>query len=116
MRKLIIKTKGKTYCIDVETILYCRASSSYTCIYLASGDTVIASFNLTVMHEKLDHCDFIFRVSRSHLINLHYLSAIDHTNRVVELRNDIKIPYTGLLKEIEDSLIKLVKPWERKIS
>lgn len=105
MKKLTIKTKGKTYYIDVNRILYCQASSSYACIYLVDGEVITASFNLSNLQNKLQDWIFMHRVSRSHVVNLRYVSCIHHSDKIVELNNGNEIPFTGTLKELEDTLL-----------
>lgn len=109
MERLQIKTKGKTYIVDLHDILYCRAAGSYTEIFLTNGGIIVASVNLSNIQERMNYCARIFRVSHSILVNLQYMVCIHHGSRKLELMGSVKLSFTVTIKEIEDKLESLIR-------
>lgn len=85
-KKLKFKNRTGFYMIDPEDILFCRADSNYTILELDSGKTYTVSINLGKVEESLpDH--YFFRISRSIIINIHYLTMVDRKNMTCEIVN-----------------------------
>lgn len=108
MERLKVKTKGKTYIVDLHNILYCKAEGSYTEIFLVNGNVIMASVNLSTIQKRISYCMCMFRVSQSILVNMRYVVCIHHTNKELELTDSIKISFTITVREIEDKLDSLV--------
>ncbi|MBD1432869.1 LytTR family transcriptional regulator [Sphingobacterium sp. DN00404] len=109
MKKIKIKSKEKTYILDVDDILYCKASGSYSVIYLPEKENVVASFNLSQMQARLEFYLFMFRVSQSILVNLKYVKCIHHAERELELRDLTRVSFTVNIRDIEEKLDSLIK-------
>lgn len=85
-KKLKFKNRTGFYMIDPEEILFCRADSNYTILELESGKNFTISMNLGKVEESLpDH--YFYRISRSIIINIHYLTMVDRKNMSCELVN-----------------------------
>ena len=108
MEKLQIKTKGKTYVINIADILYCQASGAYTNVVLIDGRVVMASANLSKLHSKIDFYTGMFRVSQSILVNMMHIVCIHHHDKRLELIEQISVSFTVTIKEIEDRLEYLI--------
>lgn len=67
-QRLAISTVDGVYYYEVNTIVRCEAEGSYTCIFLDSGKSVLASKSLKEYESMLPA--FFFRVHKSHLVNL----------------------------------------------
>lgn len=65
--------------VEIDKILYLESESNYTLIYTISTPKIVAALTLGTILERLDSNNFI-RLSRSHIINLSYLSAYRHEN------------------------------------
>lgn len=59
--------------IDLQEVLYLESDVNYTRIYTLTT-TLTASSTLGIIEQQLDH-NFFWRVNRSHVINLHFLSS-----------------------------------------
>ncbi len=58
--------------VAIEDIMYCLGEGTYTTFYLVDNSQKVISKNLKVFEEKLSPFQF-FRLSKSSLINLHFL-------------------------------------------
>ncbi len=64
-----------------DDIVHFEAEGAYTSIYLTSGQKEMTSCNLGKLEEKLKPKGF-FRISRSALINLKYLTRLDRKSKI----------------------------------
>ena len=79
-------------------ILMLRADSNYTRIYLEDGTQIISSTCIGILEKRLSAFHF-FRLNRSTVVSLSYISKFGNKNKVgdssvIVLKNDeeIKIP------------------------
>lgn len=104
-RKLKFRNRTGFIMIDQEEILYCQADSNYTLIELDSGKRLTVSVNLGKVEEILPQPCFS-RISRSAIINLHYLVEVDrkHMNCTVanQSRHTLSVS-KKYLKELENA-------------
>ena len=70
--KIAVPTLDGLYFIEVDDIIRCEASGSYTMIYHSKNQKVMASKNIKEFEEILPAAKFI-RIHNSHLINLNKL-------------------------------------------
>ena len=75
-KRLKLNTRTGFLVIDPRDIIYCMADGNYTEIVFANERREIISSNLGSMEKELSD-DGFFRVSRSALINLRYLTHVD---------------------------------------
>lgn len=108
MKKILIRTKEKTFFIGIEEILYCKAAGSYSVIYLQDNREIITSVNLLNLYEKMDCFPSIYRVSQSFLVNMSFIRCIHHGTREIELSNSFMVPYTLQVKELEQALLRII--------
>lgn len=104
MKKIVIKTKEKTFFIELHDILYCRAAGSYSVIYLIQGHEIVTSMNLFNLKKRMESLNLILRVSQSILINAFYIQCINHKNRTIELESNCVIPYTIKTQELQEMI------------
>jgi len=88
-------------------IFYIQADGNYSNIYLTDGNMEVASQNLLCLEKKLSEHNF-FRFSRSHLLNMEYVTGIDRKKKQCILKNGemkatIPIP-AERIKEISKKL------------
>lgn len=88
-KKLKFKNRTGFYMIDPEEIFYCKADSNYTILELESGKNFTVSMNLGKVEEFLPE-RYFFRISRSIIINIHYLTIVDRKNMTCELVNETR--------------------------
>lgn len=105
MKKIIIRTKEKTFVIGAHNVLYCKAAGSYSVIYLLTKEEIITSVNLLNLYERMNCLTDIFRVGQSFLVNMKYVKCIHHGSNEIELLDSTKVPYTISLRDIEEQLI-----------
>lgn len=85
-KKLKFRNRTGFVMIDPDEILFCQADSNYTVIELDSGKLLTVSMNLGKVEEMLPGLCFS-RISRSVIVNLHYLAAVDRKNMTCDIVN-----------------------------
>jgi two-component system LytT family response regulator len=107
-RRIKVNTRTGFLVLDPKEIVCCTADGNYTEIFLVNGRSEIISSNLGSMERKLSG-DGFFRISRSGLINLSYLTHVNSKasmcrlvgNPVIELK--VARNRLGLLGKITKS-------------
>lgn len=85
-KKLKFRHRTGFTMIDPDEVLFCRADSNYTVIELDSGKRMTVSINLGKVEEMLPPLCFS-RISRSVIVNLHHLAAVDRKKMTCEIVN-----------------------------
>jgi two-component system LytT family response regulator len=70
---LALSTQQGLHFIQLDDIMYFRASSSYTYVKMQSGEEHLVSKPLSVFEEVLSDKPIFFRAHKSNLINLRYI-------------------------------------------
>lgn len=102
-KKLKFRNRTGFSMIDPDEILFCRADSNYTVIELDSGKRLTVSMNLGKVEEMLPGLCFS-RISRSVIINLHYLVEVDRKHMTCGILNQTRhiLPVTKkYMKQLE---------------
>lgn len=86
-RRLKLNTRTGFLVINPAEIIYCEADGNYTEIVLANQRKEVISSNLGNVEKELSG-DGFFRISRSSLINLRYLTHVDNKKGICRLRGD----------------------------
>lgn len=79
--KIRFNTQGGFILIDPDEILYCQAEGNYTDIYLQNQKKYTISLNIGSIENTLKQPAF-FRISRSNLINVKYLTEINRGKKL----------------------------------
>jgi two-component system, LytTR family, response regulator len=91
-RRLAIKDRGETHCIEMAAIDWIDAAGDYLCIH-AEGNTFVMRGTLKRLEKALDPADFV-RVHRSAIVNRHRVTAMRaHRNGeyFLKLGNDAEL-------------------------
>jgi len=86
-RRIKVNTRTGFLVIDPKDIVCCTADGNYTEITMANGRSEIISSNLGSMEKELSE-DGFFRISRSALVNLVYLTYVNNKNSVCRLEGN----------------------------
>lgn len=104
-KKLKIPTRTGYVLIDKEDIAICEADGNYTNIIKKDTTRITITAHLGRVEEGLTESNF-FRLSRSIIVNLHFLDSVDKGNRecrVKLLTNEYVLPISrksiGMLEE-----------------
>ncbi len=87
MRKICLATADRLEFVNVEEIVMCEASGSYTNIYLKGGRKIVVSKNLKEYENLLD-ADRFMRVHNSYLVNLNEVNQFVKSEGGYILMND----------------------------
>ena len=91
-KKLIFKTRNETYYIEPVEIVFCKSDNNYTTVHFINKKQLLLSRPIKSLEEELQF-PFFFRVHRSFIINLNYISKYNSTEGFVYLLNDtIEVP------------------------
>ncbi len=104
--KITIATTEGVVFIDVQDILYCEASGSYTTLHLKNSDKLLSSKTLKDFEEMLEQYPF-FRIHHSYLISLNDIKRyIKGDGGTVILSNKTELPVS---KRKKDDFLKKLK-------
>lgn len=104
-KKIVINSHQGQFIIKVAEIVRCEADSNYTTIYNANGTKILVTKSLREYEELLTEFQF-FRVHKSHLINIKYVSKYDLPNNSITLIDGVEIE---IARRRKDALIQFVK-------
>jgi len=107
-RRIKVNTRTGFLVIDPKEITCCTADGNYTEIVMVNGRSEIISNNLGSMEKELAD-DGFFRISRSALINIRYLTHVNSKFAICRLEGDSVIE----LKVARNRLSMLDKIWGR---
>jgi two-component system LytT family response regulator len=100
LKKIIVRNANSISLIAVKDIVYCESDSNYTNIYLSQQQKIMVSATLKEYEELLIDYGF-FRVHKSYLINLRYITRFEKAEGgTVILVNDIRIPVASRKKDM----------------
>lgn len=86
--RLALPVKGGVHFVLPHEIIHCEALSNYTKIYVEGNKQFLVSKNLGEYEELLTNYGFI-RTHKSHLVNKHFISYLDHNGFIVLKDNTI---------------------------
>jgi two-component system LytT family response regulator len=89
-QKLKFNMRNGVIFVDPDEIVWCEASGSYTILHFQNRKDEIVSVSLKDVEAQLEGLPF-FRVSRSAIINLKYLSRIDRRNKLCIIQKSDRI-------------------------
>jgi two-component system, LytTR family, response regulator len=78
-KQIVLKDSEASYFVKLSEILYCEAEGSYTKFYLAAGNPIMISKNLSTYEELLGVYGFI-RTHHSYLVNPKRIKVYDKTD------------------------------------
>lgn len=106
-QKLVISQAEGFDVVNIDQIVYCKADGNYTSFSLLDGRKIISSHTLRFYENKLCRQSF-FRIQRSYLINLNYVTQYrHHDGGMVRMstRDEIHIS-----RNCKEKFINLYKP------
>jgi DNA-binding LytR/AlgR family response regulator len=104
--RIAISLNGQIAVIDITDILYLKADSNYTHIYLADGSSMLTSVTLKRFEEKLNAQHFT-RIHSGFLVQNNCIRSFNQKRSKILLSNKTEIPVARSRKE---ALMALFKP------
>lgn len=94
-RKLAVPEGNTIKFIELDSILYFKADSSYTEIHFTDDSKLVVSRTLKNIEETLDGEQYFFRSHKSYLVNMKYVTAyVKSDGGYLLLKNGKEIPVT----------------------
>lgn len=84
--------------VDPKDVLFFKAKTNYTIVYLNSGEYFLVSTTLKIIQDRFN-CEAFFRSHRSFLINLDYVKNVSEDASVVKMANNIDLQISRRKKE-----------------
>ena len=98
-KKVVLKTSDKIHVVNLEDVMYCEASRSYTTFYLADKTHILVSNTLGEYEDLFADFDFI-RIHQSYLLNINYIKRYDKVEGgKVILKDNTPLPISARKKE-----------------
>lgn len=86
-QKLKFNMRNGVLFVDPDEIIWCEASGSYTILHFHTRKDEVVSVSLKEIEQQLTNMPF-YRISRSAIINLRYLTRIDRRNKICVVQKD----------------------------
>lgn len=91
-KKLLITSNKQKHVLDVNDIVYIKASNIYSIVHLKNGDSFQTSETISQIEEQLRNGSF-YRTHRSYLLNMLFISTYRKTDKKVRIKtSDVEIP------------------------
>lgn len=97
--QIVLKDTRKTYFIQINDILYCKADGAYTVFYLMDKTTICQSHNLKYFEEMLEQYGFI-RPHHSYIVNKNRVRNFDKKNDTLILDDETAVPVAQRKRDI----------------
>lgn len=92
--------------IEIDKIMYLQSESNYTLIHTIHQSKTVASQTLHLIHSSIDYDNFI-RISRSHILNIEYISAYSLENNKLTLKLSNGERFTASRRRVRNCLDKI---------
>lgn len=102
--RILVPHQHKIHVIPYGSVLYFRSNNSYCHVYLADGRSFLLARSLSRLEEETRNGRFL-RISQSFLVNVHYITAIDKSQKVVVLSEEQRLPFTISLKRLSAGIM-----------
>ena len=103
MKKLIIHSQESLRFVSHTDISYCKSDNCYTSVFLHDGEELVMCKSLKKVFDELNP-DLFVRVNQSYVVNKNYIRLVDKRNKLIELVNGKRIPFTTTIGELIDML------------
>lgn len=91
-KKLLITSNKQKHVLDVNDIVYIKASNIYSIVHLKNGHSFQASETISQIEEQLRKGSF-YRTHRSYLLNMLFISTYRKADKKVTIKtSDVEIP------------------------
>lgn len=105
-KKLALKTLESIHVVEINDIIRCEATSSYTTFYLLNDNPVVVSKGIGEYEEILNEYGF-YRIHHTHIINLKFMKCFEKQDGgYVIMKDKAVIPVS---KRKKDAFLQLIE-------
>ena len=99
-KKIILRNADSVFLVNITDIVYCRSDGNYTHVFRSNGQEILVSSTLKDYEEILSDYGF-FRLHKSYLINLKYISRFDKAEGgTVIMEGEIGVPVASRKRDL----------------
>lgn len=91
MQKPLFIYKNEEKSIDTSLIVYVQSDVNYSCFRLSNGTKILVAKTLKVFEHRLQGQKNFIRLSKSCIINTHFLKTYDQDSRRITLMNGYSV-------------------------
>ena len=108
-RKLALNSQEKVQVVDIDEIVRCESTGSYTLFFLKDGEQVLVTRTLKEYDQILSPMGFV-RVHQSHLVNLdHIREFVKAEGGYLVLKNKEQVPVSSRKRSEVLTLLQFLK-------
>ncbi|RFC54205.1 LytR/AlgR family response regulator transcription factor [Brumimicrobium aurantiacum] len=105
-KRVVIRTKGSMYVVDLKDIIHCQSDRNYTYFHLTDGRKIFTSRTMKEYENVLSLPDFI-RCHRSHIINFNHIERYERGDGgIIVMKNGSEVP---LSRQSKDRFMELLE-------
>lgn len=98
--RIILSTHNFYHIIEINQIIYCKSSNSYTTFYTYNNEEITTSTSMKEIEKLLQNDNFI-RIHQSYLVNVQFIKAIrKRSTSELILKNGECLPISNRKKNI----------------
>lgn len=109
IQKIALPMSNGLLFVEINRIMYFEADRVYTNVFLTDGSKITVSKPMKVFEEILNQRNFIFRPSRSYLVNLNHIKKYLRGDGIITLENNASITISRDRKQEFEHLLKELK-------
>jgi len=98
-KKIVLKTQGNIYLVDLQNITHCESDGCYTFVHTTGGDRILITKTLKEFDDMFSDSGF-YRIHKSYLVNLTQIKRFEkQEGGYIILTTDHKIPVASRKRE-----------------
>ena len=91
IKKIVVPVGTGSLFIDVNDITHLKAEGSYVNIYLKDSNKILVSKNIKDYEDVLTTQEGFFRIHRSYLINVKFITTANLSNNEIVMQNQVTV-------------------------
>lgn len=98
-KRILLRTSDNIHVVELDDIMYCEASRSYTKFYMSDNSKIIVSVTLGEYEDLLKEFDFL-RIHHSYLLNMRYIKRFSKAEGgQIVLKDNTSLPVASRKKD-----------------
>lgn len=107
--KIAVPVSDGLLFLEISSITQLAAEGAYTHIYLSDGSKLLVSKKLKFFEDILHKRKSFFRIHRSHLINLNFITKYNRLESYIEMDSGISLPVSKERKKEFETILNEIR-------